>query len=106
LKHEYKGLVLLVLGTRLMIPIWGEYLTLNLKRLGGFKEYRALKLLSNTEIIQCDEMMRLREYVDTTGISKNDRDNAVIRGTSSEELSEYLLAILVVRELSIGAIDA
>lgn len=106
LKHEYKGLVLLVLGTRFMIPIWGEYLTLNLKRLGGFKEYHALKLLVNTEIIDCVEMQRLREYVETTGISKNDRDNAVIRGTSSEELSEYLLAILVVRELSIGSIDA
>ena len=106
LKHEYKGLVLLMLGTRLMIPIWGEYLTLNLKRLSGFKEYHALKLLANTEIINCDEMMRLRDYVETTGISKNDRDNAVIRGTSSEELPEYLLAILVVRELSIGSIDA
>lgn len=106
LKHEYKGLVLLVLGTRPMIPIWGEYLTLNLKRLSGFKEYHALKLLANTEIINCDEMMRLRDYVETTGISKNDRDNAVIRGTSSEELPEYLLAILVVRELSIGSIDA
>lgn len=106
LKHEYKGLVLLVLGTRLMIPIWGEYLTLNLKRVGGFKEYHALKLLAGTEIIDCDEMMRLRDYVETTGISKNDRDNAVIRGISSEELPEYLLAILVVRELSIGSIDA
>lgn len=106
LKHEYSGLVLLVLGTRMMIPVWGEYLTLNLKRLSGFKEYHALKLLSNTEIISCPEMMRLREYVETTGISKNDRDNAVIRGTSSEELPEYLLSILVVRELSIGSIDA
>ena len=106
LKHEYKGLVLLVLATRLMIPIWGEYLSLNLKRLSGFKEYLALKLLVNTEVIDCDEMVRLRDYVETTGISKNDRDNAVIRGTSSEELPEYILATLVVRELSIGSIDA
>lgn len=106
LKREYSGLVLLVLATRLMIPIWGEYLNLNLKRLSGFKEYLAMKLLASTEVLYCDEMIRLRQYVDTTGITKNDRDNAVIRGISSEELPDYILAILVVRELSIGAIDA
>lgn len=106
LKHEYKGLVLLVLATRLMIPIWGEYLNLNLKRLSAFKEYLAMKLLSSTEILQCDELQRLRRYVDTTGITKNDRDNAVIRGISSEELPDYIMSILVVRELSIGSIDA
>lgn len=106
LKHEYEGLVLLVLATRFMIPVWGEYLTLNLKRLSGFKEYQALKLLSRTELIKSPEMGRLRIYVETTGISKNDKDNAIIRGTSSEELSEYILAIIVVRELSIGSIDA
>lgn len=106
LKHEYPGLVLLVLATRPMIPIWGEYLILNLKRLRGLKEYLAMKLMVNTEVLYCDEMLRLRDYVETTGISKNDRDNAIIRGISSEELPEYILATLVVRELSIGSIDA
>lgn len=106
LKDEYKGLVVLVLALRLMIPVWGEYLKLNIKRTGTFKEYLAMRLLSGTELMYCKEMQRLESYVASTGLSKNDRDNAAIRGISSEELPLYLLAILVVRELSIGSIDA
>lgn len=107
LKHEYQGLVLLVIALRIMVPIWGEYMLLNIKRAGSsFKEHLALKLLSKTELLISPEMDRLKRYVETTAISKTEKDNAVVRGISSEELPHYVMANLLVRGLAIADVNA
>ena len=90
-----------------MVPIWGVYLLLNIKRAGAtFKEHLAVKLLAKTELLYCEEMMRLKRYVETTAISKTERDNAVVRGISAEELPNYVMANLLVRGLAIGDVNA
>lgn len=107
LKHDYQGLVFLVIALRIMVPIWGVYLLLNIKRAGAtFKEHLAVKLLAKTELLYCEEMMRLKRYVETTAISKTERDNAVVRGISAEELPNYVMANLLVRGLAIGDVNA
>lgn len=107
LKHEYQGLVFLVIALRIMVPIWGVYLLLNIKRAGAtFKEHLAVKLLSKTELLYCEEMLRLKRYVETTAISKTERDNAVVSGISAEELPNYVMANLLVRGLAIGDVNA
>lgn len=107
LKHEYKGLVMLVIALRIMIPIWGEYLSVNIKRVGSaFKEHLAVKLLTRTELMTSPEMVRLVNYLEATNFKKQDRDNAILRGISNDELPDYILSGLLVRGLAIGEVNA
>lgn len=107
LKHEYQGLVLIVLALRIMVPIWGEYMNTNDGRVGSqFKHYRALHIMYNTPLMNSPQMMRLREYVDTNIVGSKDRSNAVLAGISTEELPEYILADLLVRGISTKSLDA
>lgn len=107
LKHEYRGLVLIVLALRIMVPIWGEYMHNNDGRVGSqFKHYKALHILYDTPLMSSPQMMRLREYVDTNIIGARDRSNAVLAGISTEELPEYILADLLVRGISTKSLDA
>lgn len=107
LKHEYRGLILIVLALRIMVPIWGEYMHNNDTRIGSqFKHYKALHILYNTPLMSSPQMMRLREYVDTNIIGARDRSNAVLAGISTEELPEYILADLLVRGISTKSLDA
>lgn len=107
LKHEYRGLVLIVLALRIMVPIWGVYMHDNDGRVGSqFKHYKALHLLHNTPLMNSPQMARLRDYVDTNIIGARDRSNAVLAGISTEELPEYILADLLVRGISTKSLDA
>lgn len=107
LKHEYQGLVLIVLALRIMVPIWGEYMNTNDGRVGSqFKHYRALHIMYSTPLMHSPQMTRLREYVDTNIIGSKDRSNAVLAGISTEELPEYILADLLVRGISTKSLDA
>ena len=55
LVSDYKGLVILTLTLRPMVPIWGEYVRLIQKQTGTlFKEYVGIKLINHTQIIHSE----------------------------------------------------
>lgn len=111
-KEDYDGLVVLVLALRPMIPVWGEYIALYKTDTGTqYKEYKALKLLSKTTINNSPYMDRLRLYINewrTTGNSRGTLadDIAVLDGISSDDLTDYILGLILVRRLSLCNIHA
>lgn len=111
-KEDYDGLVVLVIALRPMIPIWGEYIAINKDAVGTqYKEYRALKLLSKSSINTSPYMERLRLYINewkSTGNTRNtlQDDVAVLDGISSDDLTDYILGLILVRRLSLCNIHA
>lgn len=107
LRHEYYGLVMLMVTLRFMTGIWGQYLHLNHKKVGtNFKEYTALRLLDKTWVYSCDATTRLRQYVEAWIKQNNKSEAAVMGGVSSFELPVFVLATIMVRKLSTGSMDA
>lgn len=107
LRHEYYGLVMLMITLRFMTGIWGEYLYHNHKKVGtNFKEYTALRLLDKTWLYSCDSTVRLRQYVEAWIKQNNKSEAAVMGGVSSFELPIFVLATIMVRKLTTGSMDA
>lgn len=111
-KEDYDGIVVLVLALRPMIPVWGEYISLHKNSTGThYKEYKALKLISKTSLNNSPYMDRLRLYINewrTTGNSRGTLadDIAVLDGISSDDLTDYILGLILVRRLSLCNIHA
>lgn len=111
-KEDYDGLVVLVIALRPMIPIWGEYVAINKEAVGTqYKEHKALKLLAKSSLDNSPYMERLRLYINewrTTGNARNTLadDIAVLDGISSDNITEYILGLILVRRLSICNIHA
>lgn len=111
-KEDYDGLVVLVIALRPMIPVWGEYIALHKTSTGTqYKEYKALKLISKSALNNSIYMDRLRVYINewrTTGNSRGTLadDVAVLDGISSDDLTNYILGLVLVRRLSLCNIHA
>lgn len=107
---DYEALVVLTQLLRPMVPIWGAYVTHNREVVGNaYKEFRAFKLLHKVRIYQSPAMERLRRYIDAwrkTSSRKLADNAAVIDGISSDNLTEYLLGLILVRRLALSELDA
>ena len=103
LKEDYKWLVTLSIALRVVIPIWGEFISRTRKETGTvFKEYYAFKLLSYSSIARSEPMERLRIYVEHSLQADKSKAAAVLGGISSEDFPTWILALVLVRCLSIG----
>lgn len=94
---DYQKLIALTFCLRLMIPIWGEFISQTRRDTGtSFKEYYAFLLLSNTSLFQSEAMEKLTTYV--TYSMPDERSNAtVIGGISSEDYPTWILSLVVIR---------
>ena len=100
LTEDYKKLVPLAITMRIMIPIWGEFISRSRKDLGTvFKEYQAFQLLANSPVLRCEAMERLRTFVEHTISREHSLDSAIIYGISSEDFPLWVMAHAVVRRL-------
>lgn len=106
LRGDYTELHALIVMLRPMGPIWGEYM----KRTKGvdaniLKEYRAVRLISTSDIIRTRPYSRLFDfmahYTETSGSANG--VNGVISGIGSEMLPDWLMAINTVRRLTFVA---
>lgn len=105
-KPDYQQLVTLALALRVMIPIWGEFIHRTWSETGtNFKEYHAYKLLSQTKIVHSPPMEKLKVYVENNIKSDKSMASAIVGGVGSEDYSEWLLALVLVRRLCIGDIS-
>lgn len=103
LKDEYKSLVTLSIALRVMVPIWGEFISRTKKETGTvFKELYAYKLLSFSNIFRSEPMERLRLYVEHSLYVDKPKESAILGGISSEDFPSWILALVLVRRLSIG----
>lgn len=104
---EYKGLVVLTIALKPMVPIWGEFIELIEKESGNIhKEFFALRLLSKTEILQHDYVSRLLRYIESQFTKDVDCSAAILTTMSSEVIPEWLLSMCLVRRMAIGAVNS
>jgi hypothetical protein len=109
LREDYKQLVVLSVVLRPMLLVWGEYVFRTEKEHGtNWKEYKAFQLLSQSYILaegQCPPMERLQKYVELSLPQTKEFDSAILDGISTEDFSTWVLALVVIRRLTIGDIS-
>ena len=104
---EYKGLVVLAIALKPLVPIWGEFIEMIEKESGNVhKEFFALKLLAKTEILSHEYVARLLRYIESQFTKDVDCSAAILTTMSSEVIPEWLLSMCLVRRMAIGAINA
>jgi hypothetical protein len=100
---DYRELVALSVGLRVMIPIWGVFISHTKGTVGNaFKEYYAYQLLTHTNLIHSEAMDRLRVYVERSLPADKSKSAAILGGLSSEDFPIWMLGLVLVRRLSIG----
>lgn len=104
--QEYIDLVAVALGLRLMIPIWGFYLPIAGKESNiNMKEFTSYQLIMNSKFYKIPAFTRLDVYV-RANLKETTYDiTAALNFMSSEEIPTYLLALAVIRKLSIAPLS-
>lgn len=106
IKEDYRWLITMSVALRAMYPIWGDFVeTINAETGTQFKEYYAFLLLAQSSIYHSEPMERLRTYVSNTIPAGELNDSAILGGLSSEDFPVWMLALSVVRRLTIGDIS-
>lgn len=106
LRSEYLDLTAMVLGIRCMIPIWGSFLPISKVEDGSkWKEYRAFSLLDNTSLKQTPVFERLETYIKANTKEEEYELAVVFNHLSGEEIPGYLMAIAVIRKLSVAPLS-
>lgn len=103
IKEDYKGLILLSLSLRPMIPIWGEFIYVTRNDTGtGFKEFYAVKLINKTHLIESEPMVKLRTYVSHNIKADKPMFSNILNSVGSEDFPMWLLSHVLVRKLCIS----
>lgn len=105
IRSDYVKLVSLSLCLRVMIPIWGEYISNIRHNVGNsFKEYYAFRLLSKSNIIDSPSMEKLKRYIENIVADDKFNANNSLNSISSEDFGYWLLSMVCVRRLCVGDI--
>lgn len=106
LREDYRWLLAMALNLRVMVPIWGEYISNTSNTYGNvWKEYFAYQLLDRSPLWQSIPMKKLRTWaVSSLPIEKVQRA-AVLEGIGMEDFHEWLVGILVVRRVATGGLQ-
>ena len=109
-REDYYDLAVFSIMTKLMVPIFGEYIQRMGKDVVGtrFKEHYAFSLLARTHVIEQPAFHRLHRYVEAKALNerrKNPaeyrRNSAIFKGLGTEELPDWLLSRTIVRRVAI-----
>lgn len=104
---DYQELVVVTLALRVMFPIWGHYMNEIRRNMDSdWKEYYSIALIYNTYIHQTRAIERLRDYIESIISTDLDNTSAILSTLSSAELVDWLLAIIIIRRLSAGDLEA
>ena len=104
LLEDYKWLIAVSVMVRCVIPVWGSYIYRVQRSVGtNFKEYKAYQLLNQSDLFEHSAMQKLREYVRFNTKPDQVKMSAMRKGLSTEEYSEWMLGVVVVRKL--GCLD-
>lgn len=101
LKDDYIKLICLIFVLRLMVPIWSEFITRTKKETGNhFKEYTALQLISEANIVHSESMSKLITYV-KLAIPEDSLKSGLLVFLSSEDFPIWMLSVIVVKMLCV-----
>lgn len=102
LKSEYIDLAVLTVALKMVLPIWGYYISRIEKQMGNFKEYLAYQMLSESKLFNVPALKKLGEFTDARVKRDDGMKAAVYGGISSEDFTDHLTAYVVVRKLSVA----
>lgn len=106
-KSEYLDLTAVAMALRFVIPVWGTYLPISGKENSpDMKEYNGYKLLDKSELYTCDALKRLETYVRANLVESEYELTIVFKFLSSDEVPIYLMALALIRKLSIAPLSA
>lgn len=115
LRSHYHGLTVLVLALRTMVPIWAEFIRVVRADAMERKEILAMRVIANTwvagepgedgEVIPDPDMDKLRRMVNAMAENAITPLVAVIHSVGSEQFSEWLFAMTVIRRVAIGELS-
>jgi len=105
IRADYMDMVAMALGLRFMVPIWGMYIQ-NVSSVNGngYKESEAVKLIELAGVDQWPPFARMYEYIEAS-VDKEISMTTVMAGLSSEEIPRHLMAMALVRKISIGPLS-
>lgn len=103
LEADYRSLVALSITLRVMFPIWRQFTNDTRRDTGNiFKEFQAYKLLSLSNVVNCQAIQRLQVFVQHTIPKERHNNAALLMGISSEDIPHWLLSVTVVNRLCCG----
>lgn len=101
-RMDYLQLVTLSLVLRIMIPIWGKYISSTRSEIGTeHKDYYAFQLLNASPLARCHAMNRLATYVNHNIKENTNNLSNFLKIVSPDDFSYHHLARVVIRRLSI-----
>lgn len=103
IRSDYAGLIVLSLALRVMVPIWGDYISMIEKERGvKFKEFFAFRLVAGADVQKTEAYEKMRVYIQHTIDANPFNISSVMTGVSSEDYPEWIVAQTVVRRVCIG----
>lgn len=110
IRSEYVDLAIMTVSLRLMVPIWAEFIKNTKRQVGGnSKELEAYRLLYFSKVHQSPAMIRLQQYVQTTVTTLQGSEinaTAILNGMGVIEFVDWMLALTIVRRLSMCPISS
>lgn len=105
IRSDYTKLITLALVLRTMLPIWGEFIFRTRQESGTmYKEYYAFQLLNRSKILHSEPFEKLMVYIDRTVADDRSNPSTIISGISSEDFTRWMMALVIIRRLSVGDI--
>lgn len=102
LVEDYRELIPLCIIVRLATPVWMQFITLANDTLPRTqKDTFAYALIGKTWMMSSAAMRRLRVFTDHTIGSDRFQDAAIHEGISSDDYTDWVLASMIVRKVSV-----
>lgn len=102
LRKNYLELIAFAIACEAMIPVWCEYIRYAGPAVGSdFKEWQALRLMSQAKIWRCDAINMLMRYISLHSTDVGD-DEAIMKGICREDLPRFNATPVIIRRVAIG----
>lgn len=100
LRDEYIDLAAASYLLRLMVPIWGIFVSYTQSEYKLHKEFFAFRLLGRSSVIDYPAISKLSRYIPLFMTDQKQFSGAVFAGISKDDYPEHMLAYYVVRKLA------
>lgn len=102
-RSDYFRLLHLALRLRPMVPIFGHYVKIVVNYSGTqYKEYSAVELLEQTDVLDCPAMDKLIDYMEVSLSGFPHIRSGIVKGMGSNETPRWLACRALFRRVAVG----
>lgn len=103
LREDYIGAVALTILSKAMFPVWAEYINRSKQETSTtHKEYFAFQLITDSYVFESVPVEKLISYIRKALETEDIRTRIIMDGLSTENFPYWLLAVIMVRRLTIA----